>query len=105
MKVLVWLYSGEKEKLWPGLMFAKRATENRWLEDVKVVVFGEAEKLYLEDNEMREFLKDIPGVLFCKRYAENTGIYDALKSLGVDIIYVGEYIAGLIKEGYQVLTF
>lgn len=105
MKVLVWLYSGEKEKLWPGLMFAKRARENKWLEDVRVVVFGEAEKLYLEDKEIRQFLEDFPNVLFCKRYAENQGIYDALQKAGAHLIYVGEYIAELIKEGYQVLTF
>jgi hypothetical protein len=33
------------------------------------------------------------------------GITPALEEKGAKVIYVGDYISNLIKEGYQVITF
>lgn len=104
-KILIWLASGEKEKLNPGILYGTNAKKYGWVDDVKFVVFGEAEKLMLEDEELFSKIQDSVETVYCKFVAEEMNITKDLESKGAKVIYVGEYISNLLKEGYQVLTF
>ncbi|BAI80617.1 conserved hypothetical protein [Deferribacter desulfuricans SSM1] len=104
-KILIWLASGEKEKLNPGILYGTNAKKYGWVDDVKFVVFGEAEKLMLEDEELFSKIQDNVETVYCKFVAEEMNITKDLESKGAKVIYVGEYISNLLKEGYQVLTF
>ncbi|MBZ4642487.1 MAG: hypothetical protein PWQ25_1465 [Deferribacteres bacterium] len=104
-KVLIWLASGEKEKLKPGILYGLNAKKHGWLEDVKFVVFGESEKLLLEDDELFNLINDKENTAYCKFVSNEFGITDRLEKKGANVIYVGDYVSNLIKEGYQVITF
>ncbi|MGA1862842.1 hypothetical protein OWM07_08155 [Deferribacter thermophilus] len=104
-KILIWLASGEKEKVKPGIIYGTNAKKYGWVDDVKFVVFGEAEKLMLEDDELFSKIQDSVETVYCKFVAEEMNITKDLESKGAKVIYVGEYISNLLKEGYQVLTF
>jgi len=51
-KVVIILATGEKEKAIAGILYAKNAQKNKWLEDVKVIFFGPFESLVCDDEEI-----------------------------------------------------
>lgn len=103
-KVLIWLASGDMEKLRPGIIYGTNARKFGWLDDVQFVVFGESEKLLLEQPDSFELLQD-NNTAYCKLVADEMEITTALKEKGAKVIYVGDYISNFIKDGYQVITF
>jgi len=103
-KVLIWLASGEVEKLRPGILYGTNARKFGWLEDVQFVVFGESERLMLERQDLFELLQD-NSTAYCKFVADDMEITPALEEMGAKVIFVGDYISNFIKQGYQVITF
>jgi len=103
-KVLIWLASGDIEKLQPGILYGTNARKYGWVDDVQFVVFGESERLMLEQPETFELLQD-NNTAYCKFVADDMGITAELKEKGARIVYVGDYISNFIKDGYQVITF
>ncbi len=76
-RVLIILSSGEKGKALTGIMYATRSQEEKWLDDVKVILFGPVEKLLLEDDEVRsalETLMTLQRPLACKAISDKQGI-------------------------------
>ncbi|MEJ2360181.1 MAG: hypothetical protein P8Z75_01945 [Gammaproteobacteria bacterium] len=104
-KVLVWLASGERSKLMPGVLWGLNAKRRGWVDDVRVVVFGDSEQTVMKDDELFNMVQEIEGTMFCRHVAENQGTVEQLESKGANVIYVGEPIARAIDEGYTVITF
>ena len=104
-KVLIWLASGEREKLEPGILWGINAKKNGWVDEVRFVVFGESEKLLLKDQGLFEMINEVQPPTFCVHLAESEGIDQGLIEMGANLIDVGEPIAEAIKEGFQVMTF
>jgi hypothetical protein len=104
-KILIWLASGEKSKLMPGILYGTNAKKYGWVEDVKFVVFGDSEKLLAEDDELFNMVPQDMEPVFCKFVSDEMKISEKLEKKGAKVIYVGDYISNLIKEGYQVITF
>jgi len=103
-KVLIWLASGDIEKLNPGILYGTNARKYGWVDDVQFVVFGESERLILEHQDTFELLQS-NNTVYCKFVADDLEITPLLEEKGADVIYVGDHISNLIKEGYQVITF
>lgn len=103
-KVLIWLASGELEKLRPGILYGTNAKKYGWLEDVQFVVFGESERLLLKNQSLFDLLQD-NSTAYCKFVADDMDITPALEEKGAKVIFVGDYISNFIKQGYQVITF
>ena len=103
-KVLIWLASGDMDKLQPGILYGTNARKYDWVDDVQFVVFGESERLMLQHPETFALLQD-NNTAYCKFVADDMGITQDLKEKGANVVYVGDYISNFIKEGYQVITF
>lgn len=103
-KVLIWLASGDINKLQPGILYGTNARKFGWLEDVQFVVFGESEKLLLDHPKTFALLQN-NNTAYCKFVADEMEITPALKEKGATVIFVGDYISNFIKDGYQVITF
>lgn len=108
-RIVVIIATGERAKAQAGLMYAVNATKYGWLEDVKIVFFGPSESLLLEDEDLQELLREFhrheQKAIACKYVASRTGAGDGLGALGVDVVYVGELISNLIKDGYTPLVW
>ncbi|NNJ91225.1 MAG: hypothetical protein HKP55_06095 [Gammaproteobacteria bacterium] len=104
-KVLIWLVSGDRAKLEPGILWGVNATNSGWVDEVRFVVFGESQKLLLEDQDLFEMVNEIQPSMFCLHLAESQNIKKDLEEKGANLIDVGEPIAEAIKEGFQVITF
>lgn len=102
-KVLIILATGEKEKAFAGILYARNSQKNKWLEDVKVVFFGPFESLVCKDEEIAQEasqLLDYQTPVACKFISDHSGSSDKLAELGFDVEYVGSMISNYIKDGY-----
>ncbi len=108
-KVLIILSSSDREKLITGLMYATNSLKHGWMADVKVVVFGPSQRLSLKDEEIQTYLKDLNDrgatPFACKYIADREGLSEDLRTLGMDVVYVGTVISEFIKEGFVPLVF
>jgi len=104
-KVLIWLASGDRDKLLPGLLWGVNAKRNGWMDEVRFVVFGDSEKLLMEDSELFSMVQEVHGSTFCRHVAEREGNVEMLEEMGADLVYVGKPIADAIKQGFTILTF
>ncbi|MCF8039404.1 MAG: hypothetical protein K9K79_08800 [Desulfohalobiaceae bacterium] len=107
-KVLVIISTRDSEKALTGLMWAKNALNRGWMEEVKVIFFGPAQRLVLENEEVKEAALEIAETekpVFCKFISDREENSARIEELGLVVDYVGSLIAGLIKEGYIPMVF
>jgi len=92
-----------------GLVYPLNAAKEKWMDEVKLVVFGPSEKLAAYDMEFQAKLKELNragiDVIACKWCADRMKITDLLEKAGIKVVYVGPIISQLIKDGWASLTF
>ena len=103
-RLVVILSTGEEAKARTGAMYAVNALKHGWMEDVKLIVFGPAQDLLIEGDELgalvREFISMGEPAVACRVFAERDANDDALRGLGLDVEYVGPLISKHIRDGY-----
>ena len=109
-KVFILLSSGDREKLLlVGLVYPLNAAKNKWMDEVKIIVFGPAEKLLAYDTEVQKKVKECEKagveIMVCKWCADELNITKALEEAGFNVFYVGSTISQLLKDGWASLTF
>jgi len=107
--VVVWT-SGDKDVAKNMVfMYTLNAKKRGWFEDVTFIVWGPSSKLLSEDAELQETLREMldAGVKLeaCLRCAENYGVVEDLKILGIDVILMGQPLSEYLKEDRKVITF
>lgn len=108
-KVVVIISTAEAEKARTGMMYAVNAVVKNWMSEVKLIFFGPAQELLLEDIIMKDFLLQFQqaggNTTACKFIADRDKTDIDTISLGVNVEYVGSMISDLIKEGYVPLIW
>ena len=109
-KVFVLLSSGDREvALEVGLIYPLNAAKNKWLDEVKVIIFGPSEKLAAYDSQVQEKLKELQEtgieIMACKWCADRMNITGILEKAGIRVVYVGTIISQLLRDGWTSLTF
>ncbi len=109
-KVFVVLGSGDREvALEVGLIYPLNAAKNKWMDEVKVIIFGPSEKLAAYDSEVQERLKELQEagieIMACKWCADRMNITGILEEAGIKVVYVGTVISQLLKDGWASLSF
>jgi len=102
-KALVIIATGETEKALTGLMWSTNALRFGWMEDVRVIFFGPAQNLALENDQVKEMaqgLAEAEKPIFCKFISDRDGNSEQLEQMGMEVQYVGKIIADFIKDGY-----
>ncbi len=103
-KLVVIISTGEREKARTGLMYAINALLHGWMEDVKIIIFGPAEALIVEDKELQEKLQTYQDLgheaVACRFLSDASDLSAKIEGIGVKVDYVGENISKLIKSGY-----
>lgn len=93
-----------------GIMSASRALEKQRYDDLKVLLFGPSEVYVtkLEGPIQEAFNKLVEGKAVdsaCVFVAQNAGIEDHMKEIGIDLQPAGERLAHFVNNGYQVISF
>jgi hypothetical protein len=102
-KLLVIIATGDREKAIAGLMYTRNVLKNKWLDDVKVVLFGPSEKLAAHDDKVAWFIKEITDesdCFACKAISDREGVSQKLVETGAKVEYVGKIVSNAIKDGY-----
>lgn len=84
------------------LMYALKSNTNNWWKECHLVTWGPSNKLLVSDPEIQKTVKQIQdtGVkLFaCQRCAENYGIVNELKDLGIHVMLMGEPLTECLQN-------
>ena len=103
-KILVIISTSDAGKAHTGAMYALNALKNGWMEEVKIILFGPAQDLLLEDAELQKMLKEYQeieeAVVACKFISDRDEKSEQLTEIGIQVEYVGEMISNYIHEGY-----
>ncbi|UJG41478.1 MAG: DsrE family protein [Candidatus Heimdallarchaeum aukensis] len=109
-KVFLILTSGDvvvhQEASFPYAINAKKL---KWMDEVRVILWGPTEKIAAEDKNFQEYVLALLNagveVIACKACSDNFGVSDKLEELGIDVKYVGTLVTEMLKEGWHQLTF
>lgn len=108
-KVLVVIGTRESEKARTGAMYAVNALKHGWMQEVKLIFFGPGEALLLEDEVLQDYVRQYQAMdgnaIACKFIADRDGLDEGISQLGIQVIYVGQLISDLIKEGYTPMVW
>ena len=109
-KVFVVLSSADKEvALEVGIVYPLNAARYKWLDEVKVILFGPSEKTAAYSPEIQQRLKELQEagveVLVCKWCADRMKVTDIFEQAGIKVVYVGPIMSQLIRDGWAALTF
>jgi hypothetical protein len=110
--VVVLIQSSDPDAIYFGLLYAQRATLNEWMDNVKVLFWGPAEKTLCglpPDSEQITLLKQIQAmdgkvsaVWACKACSDKYGITQKMLDLGIEVFHTGETMSYLMKLGYRI---
>ena len=107
-KVIVIISTAEKDKALTGILYAKNAQKNKWIDEVRVIFFGPFENLVCEDDEIIKAaseLLDYQTPIACKFLSDKSGTSDRLEELGFNVEFVGSLISDSIKAGFIPMVF
>ncbi len=108
--LLIIIASRDREKILTALLYAGNAYRRGWFDEVEVIFFGPSEKEVAMDRDLQQKMMDILNetglkILACKAVADGYEVADSLSNIGIDVMYVGEYISNKIKKGVKVLVW
>jgi len=108
-KQLILWTSGDREvALKMVLMYSYYCKKNSWMDTVRLLVWGPSSKLLAEDTVLQRKVKELKQVgvelYACKACADLYGVSDKLTQLGITVMYTGEMLANLQKNGWHILS-
>lgn len=107
-QLILWTSGDREAALKMVFMYAFYCKQNSWMDTVRLLIWGPSARLLAEDQELQGRLKELKKVgveLYgCKACADQYGVSDKLKDLGVNVLYAGKMLAELQKAGWHVLT-
>jgi len=90
-------------------MYANAAKQNSWFDEVELIIWGPSSKLTSENITIQESISKMltKGIKFqaCKACADQYGVSDKLKSLGVEVKYMGVPLTKTLKSNKKLITF
>ncbi len=113
--VIVLIKSGDAEDIFFGLLYADRAIKNDWMDNVKIVLWGPAQKTLAElpaESDQIKLIKSIQAqggkssrIWACKACADRYGVADKMEKLGCEVFHVGNATSYLFKLGYRMWSW
>ncbi len=89
-------------------MYGLNSLKKGWWENVTLIIWGATAKLSAENVEIQKKIKELlsAGVKIsaCKACADQLGVTEILKSLGIEVISWGQPLTDLIKSEKNLLT-
>ena len=75
---------------------------------VRLVVWGASARELAENSKLQGMVKEMMDlgveVAACKACADRYGVADALESLGIEVLLIGEPFSDMIKSDWKVLA-
>lgn len=91
------------------LMYTHAAKRMKWFDNVTLIVWGPSAKLLSEDRTLQEkvvmMMNDGVNIQACVVCANNYGVAEDLRGLGIEVKPMGQPLSQMLKEGWKVLVF
>ena len=110
--VVLLVQNGDPELVFYAILYAHRAIKNQWMDNVKIVFWGPAEKTLVDlpdDSPTKKLIKEIQAmggksarIWACKACSDKHGITEKLEKMGFEVFHVGNATSYLIKLGYRI---
>ena len=89
--------------------FSYNSKAQGWFTEVEVLIWGASQEKVRETTKYQDFVKtlihDGINVYACKLCADTTMCTELLESLGVNVMYTGNYLADKLKDStWEVIT-
>jgi hypothetical protein len=108
-KVAVIITSPDVDVVWTGLFYAIKGTRNGFMDDLRLVLWGPAERTIAESTELQEMVKEYQGlgksVLACKTCSDRYGVTEEMEKLGCVVDYVGSIVSQWIKDEFTLFNW
>jgi hypothetical protein len=92
-----------------AFMYAHNSLARGWWERVRLVIWGPSARLACEDesvaDKLRTMMADGVEVWACRACADNYGVSERLEELGAKVVYVGQPVTDMLRQGWRQLTF
>ena len=90
-------------------MYTGAAKSSKWFDEVQLIVWGPSARLLAGDKEVQAALAKLQAkgvdVKACVACANNYGVADDLRALGIDVKGMGRPLTEILKGDWKVLTF
>jgi hypothetical protein len=106
--LVLWTTANRETALNMVLMYTHNAKLKNWWDEVNLLLWGASQNFLLSDSEAKskiaEMINDGVNIIACRKCAENLGVADQLKELGVTVFYTGEYLTDWLNSGHKMIT-
>lgn len=89
-------------------LYSVNAIKQGWWENVNIIIWGASAQLVGENvtvqAEVKEMLQAGVTIEACQACAEDFGVADNIRKLGVDVLYMGEPLTRYLKSDEKVLS-
>jgi len=107
-QLILWTSGDREVALKMVFMYALNCKKYSWMNNVRLLIWGPSGKLLTEEMELQKYLNELKNagieLYACKGCADLYGISDKLTKLGVTVMYTGQMLADLQKEGWFILS-
>lgn len=90
------------------MMYATNSLLRHWWGEVTVIIWGSTAKLVAENDMIQGKIKlgQEAGVHFsaCRACADQLGVTARLEKLGIEVLYWGEGLTEILKNGEKLIT-
>ena len=108
-RVMIVIASGEREKAWTGLLYARWAVESGYMDTARVFLWGPAAELVTRDLELQAMVEEIINlgqmIYVCKACSDKYGVSEKLEKIGCRVDYVGPVSTEFIRQGYTIFNW
>jgi hypothetical protein len=91
------------------LMYAHAAQEQKWFDQVVLIVWGPSARLLAADKDVqakiKSMMQDGVKVQACVACADSYGVSPRLRELGLEVKAMGPPLTDMLKQGWKVLTY
>lgn len=107
-QLILWTSGDREVALHMVFMYAENCANRKWMDGVRLMVWGPSGKLLVQDSELQQRLQRLRAagveLYACKACADEYGIAAELSKLGITVMYTGTMLADLQKAGWHVLS-
>ena len=90
-------------------MYTHNAKRAKWFDEVTLIVWGPSAKLLATNKDLQAEIKSMRAdgvkIQACQACSDSYGVSDQLRSLGIEVKYMGKPLTDILKQGWKVLTF
>lgn len=106
---VIWSSSDAEVARNVAFMYARNSMIRGWWDQVRLIVWGPSAKTLAHDANLQLDLSALADagvdIYACKACADSYGVSERLARVGVQVMYMGQPLTDMLKQGWRVLNF